>query len=310
MNKNKIKILSFAGVVFGCLLLSFVILRKESGHSLWNNILDAVNLSSIPSEERNYNMGVHFLSVGKADCSYIKCGEANILIDAGDMEVSPNIVEYLNRRGIKRLDLVIATHPHRDHIGQMADIIDNFEIDCFIMSKVPRKAVKDSYIYKRMLKSLKKKNVKIKFANPGEKIRFNDLTVEILGPCKMYENINDNSVVAKLSYGSSRFLFMGDAEKVSEHDIIESKRDLRAEVLKIGHHGSTTSTTEEFLSEVQPEYALISSGPNKFGLPKQATIEKLNSLMIKIFRTDIMGDISFLTNGSGFKVITQQSLAA
>lgn len=309
MKRERIKNLSILGLIFGIFLISFCISYTENGDIIWNKVFKAINLSSTFEKEEDYIMGVHFLSVGKADCSYIKCGGANVLIDSGDKEVFPNTVEYLSRRGVKKLDLVIATHPHRDHIGQMYNVIDSFEIGCFIMSKIPNKNAADKGTYDKMIDSLKRKNVNVKLARPGDKLKIGDLTVDILGPCKVYENLNDNSVVAKLTYGNKSFLFMGDAEKAAESDLIKSKRDINADVLKVGHHGSKTSTTERFLEKVSPKYAVISSGPNKFGLPNRETIEKLNKFKIDILRTDILGDIVFLTNGNELDVISEKLVA-
>lgn len=309
MNNKSIKHLSFLGIVLGIFLISFFISYSENGNAVWTKIFSTINLSPFSEKEKDYNMGVHFLAVGKADCSYIKFGDANILIDSGDKEIFPTTIKYLNRRGIKKLDLVIATHPHRDHIGQMSDIIDRFEIGCFIMPKIPDKVPKDSETYDKMMVSLKRKNVNIRYAKPGERIKILDLTVDILGPCRTYEKLNDNSVVAKLTYGEDSFLFMGDAEKNSEKDLIESKKDLKAEVLKVGHHGSKTSTTVKFIEKVRPKYAVISSGPNKFGLPSRKTIDNLNKFMVNVLRTDVMGDISFFTNGNGLEFIPQKSVA-
>lgn len=309
MKREKIKNRSICGLIVGIFLVPFFINCSNNGNIKWNKIFHVINLSSTSEKEEDYVMGVHFLNVGQADCSYIKCGDANILIDSGDNEVFPTTVEYLNRRGVKRLDLLVATHPHRDHIGQMSNIIDNFEIGCFIMSRTQENAAVDIGTYDRMVTSLKKKEVNVRFAEPGDRLKICDLTIDILGPCKIYGNINDNSVVLKLTYGKNRFLFMGDAEKSAENDLIKSKRDIRAEVLKVGHHGSKTSTTAEFLKKVNPKYAVISSGPNKFGLPKREIIDRLNNLKIDVLRTDTFGDITFLTNGNELDILCERPAA-
>ena len=290
-------------------IVSATISYGKNGEKIWNTVLSAFCLSEKPEKESDYLMGVHFLDVGKADCIYINCGEVNILIDSGDRNVSPSTVEYLNRRGVRKLDLVIASHPHRDHIGQMYNIIDKFDINCFIMSKVPDSITPTSFTYRKMLELLKKKKVNVKLAKPGDRLKIADLTVDILGPCRQYENMNDNSVIAKIVYGSDSFLFMGDAEKNAEMDLINSHADLKATVLKVGHHGSKTSTTEDFLRCVRPNYAVISSGPDRSNLPKQEILDRLVDFKVKTFRTDTMGNITFLTNGNGVNVITEKEAA-
>lgn len=302
-NNNRILTLALIFCVF---LISAFISYKENSFVTWDKVFSAVNLSESDAQESDYAMGVHFLSVGKADCAYIRCGDTNILIDSGDRDVSPSTVEYLNRRGVKKLDLVIASHPHRDHIGQMYNVIDSFDIGCFIMSKVPDQITPTTFTYRKMLESLNKKNVNVRYAVPGDKLSFSELIVDILGPQGQYENMNDNSVVAKLTYRSDSFLFMGDAEKISESDLIDSKMNLKAEVLKVGHHGSKTSSTERFLKCVKPTYAVISSGPDKSNLPKKEILDRIENLNIKIFRTDTMGNVTFLTNGDGVRVVTEK----
>ncbi len=296
-------------LVFGIFIVSAVISYNKDGAIIWDKVFDSVNLSDGNLEEDNYALGVHFLNVGKADCTYIKFKETNILIDSADRDISPSIVEYLNRRGVKKLDLVIASHPHRDHIGQMYNIIDSFDIGCFIMSEVPAQITPTSFTYRKMLESLDRKKINVKIAQPGEKFEFSGLTVDILGPCRKYENMNDNSVIARVSYGLESFLFMGDAEKNAELDLIESGINLASDVLKVGHHGSKTSSTKKFLKSVSPNYAVISSGPDRNNLPKKEILDRLYDFDIRIYRTDTMGNITFLTNGDGLKIITEKGAA-
>lgn len=304
---SKIWLPILVSVIF---VVSAVVSYNKNGTIIWDKIFDAVNLSDSDTEEDNYAMGVHFLNVGKADCTYIKCKETNILIDSADRDISPSIVEYLNRCGIKKLDLVIASHPHRDHIGQMYNVIDSFNVACFVMPEVPPQIIPTSFTYRKMLESLDSKKVNVKVARPGEKFEFSGLTVDILGPCRKYENMNDNSVVAKVSYGLESFLFMGDAEKNAELDLIENGINLKSDVLKVGHHGSKTSSTKKFLKSVSPNYAVISSGPDRNNLPKKEVLDRLANFNIKLYRTDTMGNITFLTNGDGLKITTEKKEAA
>lgn len=276
----------------------------------WLNVFQVLNMSDVSIKEYEYDMSVHFLDVGRADCIYIRFNKTNILIDSGDL-LSLNVTNYLKGREIKKLDLVIATHPHRDHIGQMSEIINNFQIECFMMSETPKNITPTSHAYQEMLKSLRDKNVNVKVIKSDQIITFEEkdtgekLTVHILSPTQQYENMNNNSIVAKMTYGSDKFLFMGDAEKDIEADLVE-RFDIKSDVLKVGHHGSKTSTSLEFLRAVNPTYAVISSGPDRFNLPKKEILDRINSFGIKILRTDFMGEITFFSNGNGVKFITQK----
>ncbi len=264
-------------------------------------------ISSCPwGENSDDNLQVHFLDVGKADCSYVKCGDVNILIDAGDLDIYAKSVQYLKRHNVKRLDLVIATHAHRDHIGQMCEVIGNFEIDNFIMSKIPETVSEPvPSIFGRMMNSLRKAEISITEARAGEKMRMEGLDLAILGPVRSYSRMNDNSVVVKLEYRETRFLFMGDAEKAAESDLIKRTVDLKADVLKVGHHGSKTSTSADFLSKVQPRFAVISVGKDRHNLPDKDVEEKLKSCGAEVFRTDVCGDVVFTTDGKDLNIQTE-----
>ncbi len=254
-------------------------------------------------------MCVHFLDVGKADCIYIKCENKNILIDAADKDVSNSVVEYLCRQNINKLDLVVVTHPHRDHIGQMEDVVNNFKIDNFIMSEIPLEIIPTSITYKKMLESIKNKNLKIKLVHSGEKFTLGNLKIDILGPYKQYDNLNNNSVVMRLEYGNESFIFTGDAEKEAEKDMIQNNLNLKASVLKVGHHGSSTSTTKNFLKKVNPQFSIVSVGKDRNKLPKENIIKRIKKSGSDVYRTDIYGTIILKTNGDGIDISTERRIA-
>ncbi len=292
-------ILCFAFIFNGNLLKDFS----------WNKLIessDVGNNSEINQKNSENNMYLHFLNVGKADCCYIKYKDKNILIDAADKEPTNVVTEYLERQGVKKLDLVVVSHPHRDHIGQMKDVIEKFEIDKFIAAKVPQNITPTSVTYEKMLKALKKKGIKINYVKSGEKFNIGDIKIEILGPVNSHENLNSNSVVMKIKYNNVSFLFTGDAEKVEEEDIINSNADLKATVLKVGHHGSKTSSSYNFLSKVKPKYAVISVGPDKSNLPKEIILKRLDKFCDKIYRTDERGTIILSTDGNDIKMKSEK----
>ena len=273
--------------------ISFLVMVLISGFMSYNNIENLnwrtvfknIGISDyVPKEtdgNNKYEMSVHFLNVGKADCAYIKCGEYNMLIDAADREPTNVVVEYLKRQGVSKLDLVVVSHPHRDHIGQMAEVIREFKVDKFIQPQVPNEIIPVSMSYEKMLKALKEKNVKV-------------------------TNINNNSVVLKIKYSDISFLFTGDAEKLEENEILEKGYDLKSTVLKVGHHGSRTSSGENFLANVLPQYAVVSVAPDRNNLPKQDVINRISKYCKNIYRTDLNGTIVMLTDGKNLKVTTEK----
>lgn len=304
-NKN----LFIATLVLLLLCLSIIFSYSDNPNiPTWNDIYNYLNISTgtVDVDYENYPLSVHILNVGKADAIYIKSNDKNILIDAGDTDTKEQVIQYLNNNKIQKFDLIIATHPHKDHIAGMPNVINAFPTDRFIMPKLPESIVPTTKTYMSMLKSLESHNVMVESPIVGENFKIGELNIDILGPVKEYENLNNNSVVAKLSYKNTSFLFVGDAEKESEADLISSGANLRSTVLKVGHHGSKTSTTQEFLNAVKPEYSVISVGPDSNNLPKDSTINRLKKNNIKIYRTDESGTVIFVSDGNNVKAFTEK----
>lgn len=252
---------------------------------------------SIIDPSKNYSFSVHVLNVGRADSIFIKSEGKNILIDAADKDVNNVVCNYLRRSDVKKLDLVVVTHPHRDHIGQMSDVINTFEVGRFIMPRLSSEVMSTTMTYEKLLDTLDSKNISPQEPVPGTSFNVGNAKIDILAPNREYDSINNYSVVLKITYGNRTFLFTGDAEKESEKDMIDAGFDLKADVLKVGHHGSKTSTSQEFLDAVKPKYAVISVGPDKNNLPKKITLNRLSKNGIETFRTDESGNIVIATNG-------------
>lgn len=245
------------------------------------------------------NVRVHFLDVGQGDSIFIELTDGkSMLIDASTAEYGEGIADYIKDNGYSKIDYLVATHPHADHIGGMQDIVEQLEIGEIYMPK----ASSTTKTYKNLLKAIKAKGNKINTAKAGNTIYSDSsLGIDILAPnSDSYEEINDYSVVIKLVYGSKSFLFTGDAEKLSENEITA---DVSADVLKVGHHGSSTSSSDKFIKRVNPEYAVISCGEgNSYGHPHKETIKTLNKYDIEIFRTDTMGTIIAQTDGENLEI--------
>lgn len=265
-------------------------------------ILIFLFLSSCSITLNTYNnlndniLKVHFIDVGQGDSMLLSFNNHHMLIDSGTLASSDNLIKYLKQNNIKKFDYVLATHPHDDHIGSMKYIIRDFKIENFYAPKV----TSEENYFQDMINYLIIKNLKIKVAKNGVNFDLGGMVhCEMLSPIRStYDNLNNYSAALKVSYGNISFLFMGDAELESELDILHKKTDVKSTVLKVGHHGSNTSTSELFLKEVSPEIAVISCGKhNKFNHPSKDTLKKLMNSDIKIYRTDIDGTIVLATNG-------------
>ena len=251
---------------------------------------------------------IYYLDVGQGDSELIclPTGET-ILIDAGLKSGSDRLTAYLKELGVDRIDILIATHPHADHIGGMEKVIQNFEIGEIYMPKVADDQVPTTATYTKLLEAIQAKGMKINQAKAGTTIFSNDnATLEILAPNNSeYKDLNNYSIVTKLTYGNNRFLFTGDAESDEEEEILNSGADLKSTVLKVGHHGSRTSTSYPFLREVMPQYAVISvEKGNSYGHPNEETLSKLSDAGVEVYRTDESGDIVMTSDGNSINVVT------
>lgn len=241
---------------------------------------------------------VHYIDVGQGDCIFAELpGGRSMLIDAGTNESVATVCDYISATKEDTLDYVIATHPHSDHIGGMDGVIDEFDIGTFYMPDVQN----NTRTFESMLDSLEASDAEVKKAEAGLVIYEEDnLKIQLVAPTEgYYDEINDYSAVVKLTYGETDFLFMGDAEKYSEGKITA---DVSADVLKVGHHGSDTSSGAKFLRKVNPAYAVISSGKdNEYGHPHKEVTDRLKERNIKIFRTDMLGTVVIGSDGKNIE---------
>lgn len=243
---------------------------------------------------------VHFVDVGQGDCIFIELPEQKcMLIDCGEYEYAALVTDYIKNLGYASIDYVVATHPHTDHMGGMSQILSKFKIHNFYMPE----AVHSTDEFNKMLDAVEKSGCNAEYASSGKNIfEYNDTKAEFLAPRgKSHIDLNNASAIVKLVYKDSSFIFMGDAEGTSEEKIIASGFDVRADVLKCGHHGSSSSTTERFLNRVNPKYAVITSGKgNSYGHPHIETIALLEHYGIECYRTDELGTVIISTDGKNY----------
>ena len=261
-----------------------------------------------PTEEKEFvasddELVAYFIDVGQGDANFIELPNGDtMLIDAGIASSGDDIIEYIEDLGYTDIDYVIATHPHADHIGGMAEVIEAFDIGTIYM---PR-AVSTSKTYENLLETIGDKGLEIHTGRAGvEVLNEDNLSIEMLAPVQdSYSNLNNYSIVLKITYGDTSFLYTGDAE---EESLDEITGDLSADVLKVGHHGSDTSTTRDFLAMVNPRYAIISVGAgNSYGHPADSTLELLSEYTNNIYRTDLNGCVVVYSDGVNIRVDTER----
>lgn len=254
------------------------------------------------SNIENGNLQVYFIDVGQADAIMIKGNDKYALIDAGNNNDGNLLVDYFKNLGITDFEYVFGTHPHEDHIGGMDDIIDNFNIDNFYMPNV----ITTTKTFEDVLDALDEKNVELNTPTIGEKFNLGNAIFEVMYVGEDDNDLNNTSIVLKLTYGDNRYLFMGDATDIVEENIINS--NIKADVIKIGHHGSKYSTTENFINKVNPKYAVISVGKdNSYGHPSNKTINLLEKNNIQIYRTDLEGTIISTSDGKIINFRTEKT---
>ena len=241
---------------------------------------------------------VHIIDVGQGDSIFIQTLEdKRILIDAGDEEAEHTVYSYLKRRGVKKIDVLIATHPDTDHIGSMDYIIDKFKISHFYMPD----AKTDSEAFYNLLDSCRDKNLKIEYLTKGDVLKIDSsTTMEILSPSTITDKNNLNSIVSLLNYKGYEFLFTGDAEKENESEILSSCNLPDIEFLKAGHHGSSSSSTDEFIAKLKPEAVAISCGYNNdYGHPHRSVLDTFRENGSVVYRTDKNGTLVFYCDENG-----------
>lgn len=250
---------------------------------------------------------VHYVDVGQGDCQLIVSSSETVLIDCGEREYCDKVIDYIKALGIDKLDYVVVSHPHTDHMGGMSYILDEFDIGTVIMPKIKDSLMPTTNAFQRMLKSIDAKGIKVDYAEVGKRYGIGGASMTVLSPVKDYDDLNNYSVAVKISHGENTFLFTGDIEKQAETDILSSGSDVSATVLKAAHHGSGSSSCKEFIDAVNPKYVVIEVGKgNDYGHPHKETLNRIKNRGLKLFRTDVNGNIVFTSTGGGLTVQPQK----
>ncbi|MCQ2506232.1 MAG: MBL fold metallo-hydrolase [Lachnospiraceae bacterium] len=272
----------------------------DSGKDTGTNNNSGSSTKPVITDNVEYNyedLRVHFIDVDQADCIFIECGGEYMLIDGGNPETGDKVVNYLISNGVSTLKYYVGTHPHADHIGCVKKIFANFEVENAIKSKCPTK----SQYEKAFLSGIENRNSHV--ITPGmdeysKEMTLGNATFKCLTVDKEYDDVNAWSIVILLTYKENKFVFTGDAIKLTENDILATGVDIEADVLKVGHHGSYTSSGKKFVQAVNPAYAVIMCGENNdYGHPHAETVATLEDEDIIVYRTDKMGTIVCTSDG-------------
>lgn len=246
---------------------------------------------------------VHFINVGQGDATFIELPDnKSLLIDAGEKSYGDTVVSYIANLGYNSVDYIIGTHPHTDHIGGLEKVLNNFDIGSVYMPKISS----NSKTFENLLSTISDKGLKINSAYNGVSVIDSDeLSISFVAPVsEKYSDLNNYSAVLLLRYGGVKFLFMGDAEVLSESEI---SSNIDVDIVKIGHHGSNTSSSIDFINRVSAKYGIISVGENSYGHPNEDVVSRWTSSGTIIYRTDINGNIVITTNGSDITVQNERS---
>ena len=295
--KGKIKrFLLPAGVIVLC-LLSALLPPLQAG---WHTLYRIVGLGGPKSD----GFTVHFLDVGSADAIILHCGETTILVDAGTVDCGTEICRYLRRMGVETLTLAVNTHPDKDHLGGFVQVLREFPPQAYWEPEVPENLIPASEEYPLTRAALEEMEIPVSKASAGDSLSLGPMTIEVLGPVTQSADSNNGSLVLKVSYAGRSVLLMGDAEESEEEDILDSGAEVGCDVLKVGHHGSKTSTSVQLLKQARPQYAVISAGSGR--PPNEEVLQRLQENRAEVYRTDTQGSIVLSITEEGLTFYTEK----
>ena len=243
-------------------------------------------------------MSVHFIDVGQGHATLVQSAGHNMLIDAGEADISFTLNEYLKEQDVLKLDYLIGTHPHADHIGGLSTVLESFPTDHIILPRVQTQTL----VFEKLLLTIREKGLSITPAKTGVTFSLGEAVVTVLAPVNDYgDDLNNWSATFRIENGEDSFLIGGDAEEAAEEDMVDYWGEaLLSDVLLLHHHGSDTSSSDPFLKSVAPRFAVISAGAkNPYGHPSERTLEKIRSSNITLYRTDELGTIVAESTGHG-----------
>lgn len=266
----------------------------------------AETTSRFTASSENSLLDAYFIDVGQGDCTLFISGSESMLIDCGEKEYSQHVINSVRNYGITQLDYVVVTHAHSDHMGGMADILDAIPTENIIISE-PCENSAATNIYGNFLDAADRSNADIILAEPDYTFSLGEAECRILAPFNVSSTEeNDNSVIMHITAGTTSFLMTGDTEKKTEKELIKQYPDLSATILKVAHHGSTSSSGKDFIKQISPETAIISVGENSYGHPKEEVLKTLDNYSVSYLRTDKNGTIHINCSADGYSITSDR----
>ena len=252
----------------------------------------APGFRSVVSDYEAYGMEVHFLDVEQGDCTLLLCGEYAVLIDAGEAQYGRTVTDYLLRHGVEKVDLLVATHRHSDHIGGLVYVLENMSVSQILLNASDENADTDTQSEELFLNAVRANGAPVQIAQNGMTFSFAEMDLTVLSFEQDTSDENERSLVLRADYGETSVLLTGDIGEYTEQHLLERDVDLDCDILKVAHHGSNYSGSDDFLAAVTPSYAVISCGKNNlYGHPGVQALERLNEHRSTVYRTDIMNGI-------------------
>ena len=280
----------FAGFAKKNPLLALVIVLVAVALLIWQSAEGGKTAVTVPMD----GLYVHYIDVGQGDSELVCCNGEYMLIDAGEPSASDAVLEYLDRHGIDKLDYLVCTHSHSDHCGGLDAVVESLEVGTVFTSPYAG----DSPSYEIFTDAVYGAGLELTVPELGESYSLGEASFSFIGPLEDYDNTNDDSLVMRLEYGDTSFLFTGDMTAKAEKDLINDGASLRCDVLKVGHHGSSGSSCYQFLYEAQPSIGVISCEKgNSYGHPHEEALSRLNDADVTVYRTDLEGSIVIFSDG-------------
>lgn len=292
LEKNKVIALSVAIVL---LMSSFLIIAEKFNFSFvptWNDIFIKAKL--VNETNGNFDFKITFLDVGQGDCAIIQSKDFVAMIDGGEAENAEKIVAFLQKENVDVLNYVFATHPHSDHIGSIPQVLEKIKCENFVIPHLQNEIVPTTQVYANLLNSVKASGASAVYSKLGQEIIAGDCKITVIGPVQQENELNDTSLVLLVKYRNKSFLFTGDMEDNAEkHLLKKGEMDLNVDVLKAGHHGSKTSSSQELIDVTSPKYSVVSCGSNNiYDHPNSEFLERAERNSMIVYRTDMQGNVT------------------